>query len=384
MMAFRAAMFSTLVWAIVACGGPQLQAGSLGIDAPLEQGLVGEVFELRARALSTDAARLDVSHQASWEVSDSTIARFVGAGLLRLTAPGSVTITARVDGERASVPLVVGVAQLSALQLVPGIDTLPVGARQQFILVASYSDGAQRDVTRAARWTFKGGLAAGDEAGMAIGQSAGGSVVRAVFQGRFIEARITVAPPTAAADPSVPADGQVLAPALEVADAQVVRLTTSVQALRLSPGQLAEVVVLGHFTDGSTVDLTAEATAQTTGAARVSFDGTWRVQGLTEGTDQVLFEARGLETVVPTQVSKQPVVELKISVNGVRATAYAVWADGLELDVTELARWTLETHSALRISDTAGSRGELSSPEPRDAVISASLGSFGARLIIVP
>jgi hypothetical protein len=90
-------------------------------------------------------------------------------------------------------------ASLVSVAVTPATASVAIGAAQQFVATASYSDGSSRDVTATgAAWTSATPAVATVNAtgGLATGVSAGSAVITAAFGGKSGSATLTVLPAT--------------------------------------------------------------------------------------------------------------------------------------------------------------------------------------------
>jgi len=98
-------------------------------------------------ALITDSTGAAVTDRAPvWSSSDSNIARVDAAGLVEAMAPGQVTVSAQLDGQRGDFTLYVDHAPITALRIVVPDDSMLVGDVVRCVSEASEATGHTRDV----------------------------------------------------------------------------------------------------------------------------------------------------------------------------------------------------------------------------------------------
>lgn len=66
-----------------------------------------------------------------------------------------------------------------------------------------------------------------------------------------------------------------------------------------------------------------------------------------------------------------------------RAVATAMWADGLELDVTQLADWSIAQNPSAHVDNTPGLRGALSLGGPGDVLVAVQFAGVTSTLLLV-
>jgi hypothetical protein len=93
---------------LVGCAGrSEVTNQSIAIDAARASVVAGLKLDLTATATKPDGSRRDATWDVRWSTSDPAIARVAAGGLLTTVAPGSVVITAELDGSSASAGITV-------------------------------------------------------------------------------------------------------------------------------------------------------------------------------------------------------------------------------------------------------------------------------------
>lgn len=91
--------------------------------------------------------------QVAWATSDPLVAAMVEPGMFQGVNRGTATITATVDGFTETATVTVGDARIVSLALSPQRPLSPPERDVDFRVVATYTDGLERDVTGAVTWT---------------------------------------------------------------------------------------------------------------------------------------------------------------------------------------------------------------------------------------
>jgi hypothetical protein len=302
----------------------------------------------------------DVSAEASWSSSDPLVAEVSIAGAVvgvHATGAGATVLSATYAGLRASAVLTVEPAPLVALQFEPPQLELAVGLSQVVKVVARTAAGAL--VSPAAGVVFSTSepqRLAIDEHGEVRGRAVGEATLTARYVGLTATLQVHITAP------------------------KLIGITTSLRQARLAPGQVAELVVVGVLSDDTTVDLTAGATATAPPGVQVKHSGATIIAVASRPvTGQVVVQSGPFEGVVDLEVSKVQLTDLRLEFDatGQGVTARARWADGLEADVTELARWKVSEGDAT-VSDTPGHRGALSRTGKGPVTVGASFAGLDA------
>lgn len=291
--------------------------------------------QVTATARFTDNSVRDVSSNVTWTVGNPAFATVSASGLLTGLAQGSTTLTASLGGVTATDALTITAAQLAQILLQPQNASVAIAGTQQFSATGIYGDNSLHDVTEQATWSTSSAAtatvsnAAGTR-GFATGVAAG-------------TAQITA---TVGAVSSSPAS-------LTVSGATLVSIN-----LRITPPLTAVYItvpsaVTARYSDGSQVDVTAQAvytSADATVASVIaSGTGAGQVTGVGQGQTNITAAFGGqtssqqITVVAATlqSIDVQPprgMIEVGQSVQ-LRANAQFMGAP-VPIDVTTLVTWT--------------------------------------------
>ncbi|MBC7452986.1 MAG: DUF3494 domain-containing protein [Massilia sp.] len=157
-------------------------------------------------------------------------------------------------------------ADVISVAVTPASALIDVGATQQYLAIATYTDGSSRDVSAGAVWTSATPAVATVNAatGLAAGVNAGTSVIAAAFSGKSGSATLTVNAATLQSIVVLPANTSIAA-------------ATSQQ-----------FVAMGTFSDNTTRDISALATFTSSTPAVASINArTGQASGLAAGTTTI-------------------------------------------------------------------------------------------------
>ena len=217
--------------------------------------------------------------------------------------------------------------QMVSIAVTPAMASIPMGAPQQFMATATYTDGTSRDVTASSIWTSGTTSVAtvNSTSGLAIGVAIGTSVITANFGGMAGSATLTV---TAATLSSI----------------AVTPLTASVPI-----GGTQAFVAKGSYSDGSIVDITTIATWTSNNPA-VTVLPTGVATGLSGGIATITATSGGKSgsgtlTVLPAGVTLSSIAvtpaAASVAIGGTQAfVAMGTYSDGSIVDITAIATWT--------------------------------------------
>ena len=318
----------------------------------------------RATATYSSGTTADVTGEVAWSVGTPAVAHLVGQ-VATGTAPGTTAIVATSGPVSGRTTLTVTPVALQSITVSPDPATVVAGATQQFTATGHYSDGAAPDLTDSATWSSSapsvGDVAAG---GLATSFSQGATTISAAFGGVTGRATLRV---TAAVLQSI---------SIAPADAQVAK------------GLHQQLTASGHFSDGSIVDLSAQATwtSGTPAVATVAPGGL--AAALEPGLTEVTASFAGLTaattlTVTPaalTTITVTPPSPTRPSGLSQPFTATGAYPDGTTRDLPASVAWTSGAPAVATIS--AG--GTATTASPGTSTIAAALdGVTGSTLLTV-
>lgn len=327
----------------------------------------GDAQQLHAIVTSSDGTERYVTHDALWTSSNQERLQ-IGAqpGLITAGAAGHALVTATWQGLSATSGITVNARLLTHLAFTTPALQLANGLTLQTSLMGTFDDGAVVDLTSSAAWTSSNELVAtiaqnGDEAGTLLTHAEGGSVITATVSGQTARLQLAVTSPV------------------------LVSLHPTLPAGRLSPGQEANLKIIGRFSDGVLLNLTGEVEVHHGAQLFTTLDGDrLTVRGAALGDAPMEVEFGEFRAAVPLEVSAEHVVAFWVgqpvdfSQNGpaqdtTRFQAWARYSDGREFDVTEYSSWWLSDANVAVLSDEPGSRGWVSVQEGGTADLQANL-----------
>ena len=204
----------------------------------------GSSKQLTATANFSDGSVQDVTEFAFWTSSDTSVATVLyrqnGMGLVQANSAGSTEVIAAYKGKSASAKVDVSTAVLTSIVIDSPDFTLAKGTSARLTVTGHYSDASTQDVSADIVWSSSAIQYVGVEngegtAGNVHGLDVGSSVITA----------------SAVVDPSISA-----AITVTVTDAELESISVSPQDQSIPNNSSLQFSAVGHFSDGSTQDLT--------------------------------------------------------------------------------------------------------------------------------
>ncbi len=314
----------------------------------------------------SDGTTADLSSQVTWSSSDASVFTSA-AGMVRALGVGRALLTASLGEVSVSRELQVTGATIVALELRPSPAVVARGLTLDATAIATFTDASQQDLTRLVLWRSR-------DLSMATVSNAMGSAGRVTGTSEGVtELTATLAGLTASTSLTVSA-----------AALASVQITPSAPTLAL--GTIRAFTATGLFTDGTTQDLTQQATWSSTDPTRVAISSQGTMRGVAQAVGQGITELRatiGTKTgSTMATVSDAVLTSIEVSPDsrqlplGVTARFVATgrFSDGSVTDVTEQATWSSSAPLIASVSNLT--RGEVSSLSLGSTQLSAQLGTI--------
>ncbi|HMT03659.1 MAG TPA: Ig-like domain-containing protein [Burkholderiales bacterium] len=224
---------------------------------------IGIPLQFTATGTFSDGGSQDITAEATWFSSDTKIATinnpFTSSGITTPLTVGSTNITASLNGVTSfSTTLNVVPKTLDSIQISPTNTTIPLGVKQQFTATGIYSDGSTEDITYDAVWASSATNVATignaeNNSGLATPLTNGSTNITASLDG------VTSAIST-----------------LTISNATIQSVQISPTNPKIYLGSEQQFTATGIYSDGSTEDITNQATwtsSQTNIATISNFTG---------------------------------------------------------------------------------------------------------------
>ena len=347
------------------------------------QGLIvaGRAQNFNAFAVYSNGATQVVTQEAVWTSNRSAVAQVSNAdgtrGRVSGIEPGQATISAAFGGQTGQANIRVSDAVLEELRIFPERVELSPGTSEQLFAVGIYSNRqVQQNLTFEALWSSSDERVATvtnipSSPGIVSGVAPGEATITAEVNGVRTTLRVVVI------------------------DREVIGLSISPPSATLPVDAFQLFTALAEYDDGTTLDVTQNATWGSTDASVIA--ALQFRPGLTntlrEGEAVVTAEFDGFvgrATVVvrdaePTNVIISPVNPiLRRQQNQppqVNFYATAVYADNTTSDVTQLCSWSSSAPDTVLIFDELGFKGTAFGTSAGSATIAARCGQFTATTV---
>ncbi len=329
----------------------------------------GTMVQLTATETFSDNTTQDVTNNASWTSSDTSIATVSSSGLVTGVSPGTVTVTATSAGFSGTATVTVTAASLTSIAVTPPNPSIAAGTTKQFTATGTFSDQTTQNITAQVTWSSATAAAATiSSAGLATGVAVGTSTISASLSGKTGSTVLTVTAATLTSIAVTPASPSIAA------------------------GTTKQFTAIGTYSDKTAQDITSLVTwsSATPSVATVSSQGL--ATGLAVGTSTIAAALSGqtgstvltVTAAALTSISVTPVNPSIAAGTPKQFTATGTYSDKTTQDITTQVLWTSGTTSVATISNATGSRGLATGAGVGTSTISATLsGQTGTTTLTV-
>ena len=349
---------------------------SLQVSPPNLSIARGLVQQMSATGIFTDHSTQNLTAQVSWSTS-STAASVSNAdgsrGVLTALAAGTAQVSATMMGASGTASVTVSAATVSALEVEPVDPKLAQGTSVRLSATALLTDGSIQDVTEQVSWTTSS------------------ASVAAVSNGSGSQGTVTgVAPGVAQVTASLTVGGSTWTDpvAVTVTSATLSAINVTPAGAVLAPGTSRAFTATGTLSDGSTQDLTSQAswsssdpgvatasnTSSEVGLVRAVASGIARVNasfgGVTGGTTLTVTSAL-LSSVTVTSPSETLPLGFTVQL-----TATGLFSDGSTQDVTPSVLWSSSDTGVATVSNSSGSQGRVAATALGTTTLSATIAGY--------
>ncbi len=314
----------------------------------------GTSGQFTAIATYSDKTSVDVTHQANWSTTDTSIAQIMPsgnyAGYAISLQEGTTDVSAYVNGVIATTHLTVTSAVITALSLTPSTSTLPAGTTEQLQLFAIFNDGSSVEHTLDASFQSDNPAALSmDNNGLATAHFNSGSdiTITAIY------------------------DGQQTTATIRVTDGLLQRIEITPATMSIPVGHKGTLQARAFYSDGSSKDIDHLATWSVDDGDIASVNNTVThagdVLGISEGVVTVTASFQGkhatntttVTSAILESVSISPAIETVIAGLDQQYTLTAQFSDKSSLDVTTSSDWLSSDNNTATIDSNGLATGHI-------------------------
>lgn len=289
----------------------------------------GTSEQLSALAIYSDGSTQDITDQATWNSANSSIASVSSDGLVNAqSTAGSTTITAEFNSVTSNtVNIEVSAATVAELQISPGSLTMANGTQANLTAIATFNNGSSQNVTSQVSWQSSAtSVATVDTNGVVNALSQGTSLVFASFGGKTSNST-----------------------SVTVTEAEVLQVSVTPDSASIAKGTEQQFVAIAHLSDGSSQDVTNQASWQSSNVNTATIDSSGQAQAINVGdaTITATFDGQkssgSLLTITPALISQIQVTPVNASVPAGENQQFqvtAIYDDSSQQDVTAQASWS--------------------------------------------
>ncbi len=328
---------------------------------------LGTTLQLTATGTFTDGSVQNLTSSVQWSSGNTAIVGVSASGVASGAGLGSATVTAASGSVSGGSTVNVTSPVVQSIVVTPLAPSIAQGTTQQFTATGTFSDGSVQNITGSVQWTSSNTAVAtinvNGAPGLAMGVSAGNSVITA-------------------------ASGSVSSSAtLTVTTATVTSIAVSPASASIPLGTLQQFTAMGTFSDGTTQDITDTATWSSSKTSVLTLTVSGLATGRNLGTATVTAASGSVSGTASATVTTADISSLAIqpgdstiaATTSMQFSAIGTFNNGSTQDLTTQATWTSDNHSVATVGSGSGLAKGLS---PGTATITATLGSLSASVTL--
>ena len=306
----------------------------------MNQFLIGSTQQFTATATYSNGKTSDITSQATWASSDSTIVSISTTGMATAIKSGHIYISASLNSVTGNI-VVLRVAALLSVAVTPDSpDQLAVGSTLQFTAMGAYSDGTKADITSQVTWSSSDSkIGALSSTGLATGNADGNIDITATLNGITSTAiNLGVVTP--------------LFSTIAIEPALVSQLTA---------GATVQFIATGTDSAGSTTDISSQVRWASSNTNVASVSPTGLATGIAAGNTDISAFLTGitsqmvnLRVGVLSSISIVPTSLDTVAIGSIRTfRAIGTYADGSTSLITSQVTWGSSTPGVVALSSGA-------------------------------
>lgn len=301
----------------------------------------------------------DITNKVTWESQDSEVLTIDENGLATAVSPGTVGISASMNGVIDFFFLTVTDATLRRIEVLPLEPTISKGLTEQFTATGTFSDASEQSLTNTVVWTaVDNDIVTIDQSGLATGVEEGTTNVTAAFDGVTKTTKVTVL------------------------DADLVSIDVSPDLAEVPQQLNVRYIATGTYTDGTQQTITTQVTWSSSNTSIATINSLGIAYGAAAGTSQITASLDSVSSTATLNVTADKLLEINISPSAptvdvdstVQLSATGVLDNLSQIDVTKNVTWVTNNNNAT-ISEVAGSEGLATGVSAGSTTVTAKSGS---------
>ncbi|PSW55546.1 hypothetical protein CTM83_04165 [Photobacterium leiognathi subsp. mandapamensis] len=317
----------------------------------------GQLQQLTVTGRYSDNTTADVTENVAWHSNDKNVANVNPIGLVKGLEQGNTTIKATIKTTIGELSTLVDINVSDAvLEEIVVTSVLPVnlarGQLQQLTVTGRYSDNTTADVTENVAWHSNDkNVANVNPIGLVKGLEQGNTTIKATIKTTIGELSTLVD--------------------INVSDAVLEEIVvTSVLPVNLARGQLQQLTVTGRYSDNTTADITENVAWHSNDKNVANVNPIGVVKGLEQGNTTIKATIKTtigeLSTLVEINVSEAVPVKVEIRPDSLllgigqekQLSAWVIYSDGYEEDVSTKVNWVLDNGTFVTVSSSGLVKGQ--------------------------
>ncbi len=316
---------------------PSATLTSLVVTPTSSQVVVNFSQQFAALGSYSDGSTRDISSSTTWSSSSMAVAQVNSSGKVTGVSAGVATITCTAGSLQSQTTVIINNASLQSVAISPSGASFAAGAEQQFSLTGTFSNAGRSDLTSVATWSsLSPSVATVSSTGLVTGIAPGTARISAVF------------------------GSQTATTTVQITAATLVSVALSPASAAFAKGTTEQFTVTGTYSDGTTHDVTGQATFLSSDATVLTVSTTGLATGAGAGTAHISVTVAGDHATTQT-ITVTPATLVSIAITPAtptfakgttqKFTAIGSFSDGTTQDLSNEVVWSSSTPQTATIDD---------------------------------
>jgi len=370
----RGLILATFALYLISCGGhvefgfpfSSVVTSSVAITPAGPSLPIGATQQFTATAAQSDGTSIDVTAQAAWKSSNTSVATVNSRGLASALGAGTSTITATSGSTAGSTTLTVTSATLSSISVSPTNPAVPKGFTEQLTATGIFSDGTNFNITTQVTWSSSNdSVATVNNTGVVIGIGPGTATITAA-SGKITGTTIVLVTSATLAS---------------------ISLSPASPSIPSTPtGITLQFTATGAFSDGASLDISTQVTWSSSNTSVVTVNSSGLATSVATGISTIAATHQTISGNTIFTVTSAGLTSISITPTNPNVargatqqfTAIGAYSDGTSLDITSQVTWRSTNTSVVTVNST----GLAATVAPGTATITATSGNISGSVIL--
>lgn len=339
--------------------------------APLLSSLAqGVELQMSATAFYSDGSKSDITDEAQWQSSDTSISTIDNNGILKTLSAGSHTVSATYQELSAQTGLIVSDATLKSLNINPANPSIAKNTNIEMNVIGIFSDGSTQDLSKQVNWTI-------------ADTSVLSQLNNNIFQGIEIGKSQLTASVSSVSNSTT----------IDIKAGTLTAIQLEYNKDLITVGDEIPLQAIGIYAEGYRQNISDQVTWDLSDTSILNIESTSQIaSALLSGEVTITAQVGDIQTsetvIVDTQTATLQSLELITSDTPLsveensQLRVIGTYSDGTQVDLTDAATWTSDNPEIVGVSNNINYEGEALALQTGSANISVEVDGVTTNAVV--